>query len=130
MEAVIKAYLGSNPQAFKVDPDDYGIRKPRESTSLHDLGIACEMLEHVLCTGIDFAASGHRNDQAVNACIALHVMGYDPEEWLGNFLDDHGWRLASRYACFAFMNHVRRIAPYCEKWGPEKEEHEALNFAI
>ena len=57
---------------------------------------------------------GHRNNPAVNCCIALYVLGYDPEEWFDKFLDEYA--VAMVINKYDFMLHVERITPYLKDW--------------
>ena len=85
------------------------------------------------CTMFDdtFADNGCRNEDAVNACIALHVLGFDPEVWFENFFErnnqDH--KFFDR-DIEMFMEHVIRVNHYVSKWGPEGKEGAALGYAI
>lgn len=85
-----------------------------------------------------FIGDGHRNDDAVNSCIALHVLGFDPIAWFKNFFDDSSIE-SLFYHCdiVEFMDHVNRIcgaaAPYQNylyRWGPAGDEGAALGYVI
>lgn len=86
----------------------------------------------------DFANDGHRNKCAVNLCIALHVLGYDPYKWIRAFCDwastDVRWFWSSDLT--AFMEHVERVCghgggeDYPKRWGPEGNEGRALDYVI
>jgi hypothetical protein len=86
----------------------------------------------------DFANDGHRNKCAVNLCIALHVLGYDPLLWTEAFCNwafqDKGWFWSSDLD--KFMKHVERVCgygggeDYPKRWGPEGNEGRALDYVI
>jgi hypothetical protein len=86
-----------------------------------------------------FIDDGHRNDDAVNCCIALHVLGYDPCEWFDNFFEDHDINVKF-FGCDIekFMDHVHRVCGYGPayftnylfRWGPVGDEGAALGYAI
>lgn len=90
---------------------------------------ALEILRRELCKGKLFAAAGCRNDQAVNTCIALHVLGYDPEEWFENFFEREKDRFYSS-DIESFMEHVERVCDYLYTWGPTGDEGYALRYRI
>jgi hypothetical protein len=86
-----------------------------------------------------FIDDNYRNDDAVNSCIALHVLGFDPVEWFGNFFDDE--KIGNRFLSIdinLFMEHVHRICGYGSqwntnyllRWGPVGNEGAALGYAI
>ena len=75
----------------------------------------------------EFATAGRRNNDAVNFCIALHVLGYEPVEWfdaLNEIADFH----ANDY--FEFKECVTRVSDYLEAWGPTEDRGAALKKAI
>jgi len=90
---------------------------------------ALETLRRELCKDKQFAAAGNRNDQAVNTCIALHVLGYDPEEWFENFFEREKDRFYSS-DIESFMEHVKRVCDYLYTWGPVGDEGDALRYCI
>ena len=106
-------------KAVPTDADDFTWRK------------AFRLLEATM-DDPTFADDGHRNNDAVNGCIALHVMGYEAEAWFENWCAEQ--RL-SKTKWFEedldkFMEQVERVAPYLMKWGPRTEESQALTFII
>lgn len=76
-----------------------------------------------------FISSGHRNDDAVNACIALYVLGYDPDSWLGSFFYVNSEKFCEGDVKL-FMDHVERVIPYLSEWGPKGTEGNALYYRI
>lgn len=76
-----------------------------------------------------FADDGCRNDDAVNGCIALHVLGYDPELWFYGFFDRYG-KAFHNCDISKFKDHVNRVSRYLSKWGPEGDEGRALDYAL
>ena len=118
------------PQKLEIDLDDYSkVRNVNVSPKEHKK--AYDLLRSTL-NDVTFADDGYRNEDAVNSLIALHVLGYDAEEWMANFLSD----MESRTYLFhsvdieKFEEHVDRVLPYLETWGPEGHESRALLFAI
>ena len=72
-----------------------------------------------------FMHAGHRNNQAVNFCIALHVLGHDPKKALAD------WRWQdSANDHFLFGQHVNRVCDYLDSWGPEGKEDLALDYIL
>ena len=72
------------------------------------VGLVLDVLNHD-----HFMESGYRNDQAVNLCIGLHVLGFDVEEWLNRFfLGKEGDEDVDM-----FLDHCHRVIPYLEGWG-------------
>lgn len=79
-----------------------------------------------------FAGDGCRNEDAVNGCIALHVLGYDAQEWFYNFCKEQKKHPEQWFPSDLdrFMMHVNRVAPYLEKWGPDNHREQAFKYAI
>lgn len=75
----------------------------------------------------EFGTSGRRNNDAVNFSIALHVLGYDPQEWFENLNDTVDFP-AEDY--FGMREHIQRVADYLEAWGPSEDKGAALKKAI
>jgi hypothetical protein len=86
-----------------------------------------------------FIDDGYRNDDAVNCCIALHVLGYDPVEWFENFFDDA--MIEDRFFdcdIDKFKDHVDRVCGngnlydtnYLHRWGPKGDEGAALGYVL
>ena len=76
-----------------------------------------------------FASDGRRNNDAVNACIALHVLGYDAKDAMEHIMAV--WT-DNEYKIKWFMEHVERVYPYLESWGPSStgHEYEALEYLV
>lgn len=117
--------------------DDYGSKIPCESNVV-EKKIAYDLLRKTM-DDPTFIDDNHRNDDAVNSCIALHVLGFDPVEWFGNFFDDE--KIGSRFLSIdvdLFMEHVHRICGYGSqwdtnyllRWGPNGDEGAALGYAL
>lgn len=118
------------PEAFDINLDSYGRAVKTDAEGNVWLN-ALELLRDTM-NDDTFADDGHRNDDAVNACIALHVMGYDAESWLERFCAEQG---ANHERWFQsdldkFMEHVERVAPYLNDWGPAGHESQALKYAL
>lgn len=119
------------PQNIELDLDEYGKRKQEHYDSWHDSwNIKAYQLLHTTLNDTTFMDDGCRNDDAVNSLIALHVLGYNAEEWMENFLSDMRARPSLFYVCDinAFENHVERVLPYLEKWGPENNRYHAMLY--
>ena len=117
------------PEKFEIDLDRYDNRYG--SVSPEDHKRAYDLLRKTM-NDWSFAEDGNRNTCAVNGCIALFVLGYDPETWFENFCDEqedktHRWFASDLWK---FMEHVKRVNPYVYKWGPAGNEARALDFAI
>lgn len=110
---------------------DYGVKHKRVLFEDHEKK-ARKLLEDTM-DDISFINDGCRNEDAVNSCIALHVLGYWPEEWFENFFADEekvGMETFFSTDVDTFMEHVERMCKYVEKWGPEGQEHLALDYAL
>lgn len=126
----MKVYCGTNrPVDFEIDIEDYGSLVPTDA----DAVIRDKAITLLQSTMFDdtFADDGCRNDDAVNACIALHVLGFDPEVWFENF-----FAVNNKDGKFfetdinKFMEHVERVNHYVGIWGPVGSESDALAFAL
>ena len=111
---------------FQIDLDKYG-----ECDCKVDLCTYKEAFDLLRRTMDDptFIDDGHRNDDAVNGCIALHVMGYDPQSWFNDFFDANDDKFLEYDIC-KFEDHVKRVCGYLDVWGPAGAEYEALAFAL
>lgn len=77
-----------------------------------------------------FGRPGRRNDDGVNLCIALYVLGVeaaDMEDWLEDLdrvvdFDDRDYN--------ALMEKVRVVKDYLHGWGPDGHRDEAINFMV
>lgn len=72
--------------------------------------------------------AGRRNDDAVDLCIALHVLG--ERDVIGTIKDAMRDGGADQEDRILAMDHVRRVAPYLDGWGPEGSEYRALLYTI
>ena len=102
-----------------IDVDEYVTRSARENVSIVDVGKALYILQSVL-EDSTFALPGNRNNPAVNASIALHVLGYNPVEWFKGFFDRNDDYFRYRDVEM-FLDHVYRVAGYIEDWGPDDD---------
>lgn len=76
----------------------------------------------------DFGTAGNRNNSAVNLCCLLHTAGVkDIVHWFSQ-LDDIIDLSAVDFS--EMCDHIDRIIPYLEKWGPEGKEEQALCFMV
>ena len=76
----------------------------------------------------EFGTPGNRNNHAVNLCCLLHVAGVtDIIDWFDK-LDDIINLSARDYR--KMQEHIERVIPYLEKWGPEGKEEQALCFMV
>lgn len=118
------------PDTFWVDLDAYGKYVPTNA----DAEIHSRAFNLLVSTmnDVSFADDGHRNNDAVNGCIALHVMGYDAASWFYNFCKEQSENLPRWFPSDLdnFMEHVERVAPYLSSWGPSGKESLALNYII
>jgi hypothetical protein len=73
-----------------------------------------------------FASSGRRNNDAVNACICLHVLGFDAVDFMDKLLHD-AWP-DKDYMVDYMMEHVNRVYEYLDYWGPSWRNQEAKAF--
>lgn len=113
---------------MKFDLDEYGVRYRKTKVNEDQKNDALKLLEETMDTET-FISSGHRNDDAVNTCIALHVLGYDPGMWLEGFLSVNAEKFYGEDVEL-FMNHVNRVVPYLYDWGPIGYEGNALYYRI
>lgn len=123
-------YCGTcTPTEFKIDIDSYAEAVPTNV----DKTAWRKAIDLLKCTMFDdtFADDGCRNEDAVNACIALHVLGFDPEVWFENFFDANNQdKKFFETDISKFMEHVERVNHYVGKWGPVGNESAALDYAI
>ena len=123
-------YCGTRtPIEFKIDVDSYAEAVPTNV----DKAAWRKAVDLLKCTMFDdtFADDGCRNEDAVDSCIALHVLGFDPEIWFENFFNANnkdGKFFETDIS--KFMEHVERVNHYVSKWGPEGNEGAALDYAI
>lgn len=117
------------PQKIVLDLDEYGKRKKEPYDNWHSRAY---QLLRVTLNDTTFMDDGCRNDDAVNSLIALHVLGYNAEEWMENFLSDMRARRDLFHSCDInrFEDHVERVVPYLDSWGPENCRHHALLYKI
>lgn len=127
MTIIMEVECGTrNIEKFMVDLDKYGECDckvdPRQHKEAYDL-LRRTIDDHT------FISDGHRNDDAVNGCIALHVMGYDPQAWFNDFFaanEDKFWDRDIE----KFEDHVERVCDYIDVWGPDGHEEQALLYAL
>lgn len=117
-----------SPQKFEIDLDEFGVRHEVASTD-EQKKEAFDLLVKTM-DDITFASNGHRNDDAVNTMIALHVLGYVAHDWLERFCEAQPlerWWVADLKK---FMEHVDRVDRYVRDWGPDGDEGNALLYAL
>lgn len=117
-----------SPQKFEVDLDEFGVRHKVASTD-EQKKEAFNLLVKTM-DDITFASSGHRNDDAVNTVIALHVLGYVAHDWLESFCDEQPLERWWVTDLQKFMDHVDRVDRYVRDWGPDGDEGNALLYAL
>lgn len=119
-----------------VDLNDYGTMSEPLDPDSDEYKKAYDIL-HDTMDDVTFADDGCRNDDAVNSCIALHVLGYDPVRWFEKFFaDDYVGQCFYKYDIKKFMEHVYRICGtysgtnYPMQWGPRGNRSAALDYVI
>ena len=117
--------------------DDYGTSMTVGSTP-EERKKAYDLLRKTM-NDETFIDDGCRNDDAVNCCIALHVLGYVPVEWFENFFNDNSIRERFFNCDIAkFKDHVDRVCGignlydtnYLRRWGPKGDEGAALGYVL
>lgn len=116
-------------KAIAFELSDFGvIKKDVRATTLEK-----EQAEKILLKELGsnlLTAPGFRNDQAVNLCIALHVLGiHDVELWLSLFLDEYS-DMFHTADILEFNQHAYRVSLYVDDWGPKGQEYRALDFLL
>lgn len=110
-----------------VDLDQFGIKRPTRATT-QEQAEAFDLLKATM-DDETFADDHCRNEDAVNSCIALHVLGYNPKDWFYRFMEEFDDMFFST-DLYKFKEHVERVCEYVEKWGPDGNEGRALDFVI
>ena len=78
----------------------------------------------------NFMKAGQRNDNAVNLCIVCRVLGWDePDKWFLKFAEQHRNQFTPD-EIYKALDHIKRVMPYAEAWGPEGNEGEALKYTL
>lgn len=115
---------------FGFDLDEFCEQVPTGATE-DEVERAIELLEETM-DDPTFADDGCRNEDAVNICIALHVLGYDAVAWLDGFWDRYGKQGDTFFDSDwdKFEEHYNRVSKYLSKWGPKENEGNALNYTI
>lgn len=80
-----------------------------------------------LCRDPDLGTSGRRNNDAVNLCIAAHVIGFDAIEWIEEMCIHHCIDVAD---LAEFRDHFERVYEYLGAWGPAGDRGRALDKTI
>ena len=97
---------------------------------MEDPKIEAENLLEGLIANPMFMRAGRRNDDAVNLCICTHVLGYgDADKWFLDFIDENHGRFTPD-EIYKALDHIKRVMPYLEAWGPNDNEGEALAYAL
>lgn len=118
-----------SPTHMTIDIDEYGSRQKDAGLSG---AIERDMFNVLVCDmnrGNEWISDGTRNRFAVNNCIALWVLGYNPREWFRAFLETHH-KYFYPSDIEAFIEHVDRVSEYLEKWGPIGSRDRAIDFMI
>ena len=125
------------PRKFEIDLDKYS-DKVETNVSPEERKRAFDLLRATM-NDKTFADDHFRNDDAVNGCIALHVLGYDAECWFAAFCNEQKDNDEQRFESISqwwkpdlikFMEHVERVSKYLFRWGPEGNRGAALGYAI
>lgn len=118
-----------SPEQFEFDLDDYG--KRTEFVGPEDYKTAYDLLR-ITMNDETFADDGCRNEDAVNSCIALHVLGYDAKTWFENFCNEQANEHMRWFDSdlVKYMEHVERVAKYLHRWGPDGNRANALGYII
>ena len=116
------------PMYEKINLDDYNTRVPTH-VAVKDEERAIKILTQRL-NDAKFADDGNRNDNAVNCCIALHVLGYDACAWFETWCEAQPIDKFFKSDLDLFMEHVERVAPYLEGWGPRGNEALAFGYLV
>ena len=126
----IKIHCGTrNPEEMTIDLEEFGVRN--ETDGQKD-PVALYLLTSCM-NSRDFIDDGHRNQDAVNASIALYVLGFNPPTWFKNFFDfieDNFPDMFYDTDIDKFWDHLYRVEPYLTTWGPTGRESEALGYAL
>lgn len=117
--------------------DDYGTGITVDST-LEERKKAYDLLREEM-NDETFIDDHYRNHNAVNCCIALHVLGYEPYEWFENFFSDSSIH-DKFFDCDIdkFAEHIARVCGvgnlydtnYLHRWGPKGDEGAALGYVL
>jgi hypothetical protein len=126
----IKIHCGTcTPVETTIDLEKFGVRNEtdgkKEAEALHML-ISC-------MNDRNFIDDGHRNYDAVNTSIALHVLGFNPSKWFKSFFDFTEEEFPEMFFdsdIDKFKEHLDRVDCYLESWGPIGKESEALSYAL
>lgn len=103
-----------------------------EEVDRDSLKEACEALSTELCYR-KLAQPGTRNETAVNMLCAMRVIypGCD-EDWYVDKAEEFLRNLCmiNERNLEAMREHLERVAPYLEYWGPDGSEEDALDYRI
>ena len=110
----------------RVLPLDLDNPMKETSASIDELEEAYDLLQHHT-SNPSLAKPGHRNDDAVNICIACRVLGLDPENWIASLCTEAH---ITDPDLSLWLEHVERVLPYLGDWGPNGDEGQALIYAI
>ena len=126
VEAEVEYYNQYTDEKLKLKIHELGATMYGTTATDEEIKLALEMLEELLCDP-HFAHTGQRNDNAVNLCIAAHVLGYDEKELIDQ-LEDKVY--LSDVDVYYFDEHVDRVLDYVDSWGPKDNMGKAINYAI
>lgn len=91
-----------------------------------ELKQAVDLLQK-LDTDPKFMTAGRRNDDAVDLCCACRVLRMDPEIHWRALVNANN---RTDQDLMAGLEHIKRVKPYAEGWGPEGNEGNALKYTI
>lgn len=97
--------------------------------SKEDINEATELYEK-LVNDERFMWPGRRNDDAVNLCICCRVLQLgDADRWFLNYAENHRGQFTPK-EIFKILEHIKRVMPYAEDWGPIGNEGDALRYTL
>ena len=126
VEAEVEYYNQETDEKLKLEIHELGATLYGTTATDDEIETALVMLEELVCDP-DFAHTGRRNHDAVNLCIAVHVLGYDERELIDQLEDKVYLSDADEYL---FDEHVDRVLDYVDSWGPKDNMGKAIGYAI
>ena len=107
-------------------PLDLGMAAWGTNARASEIRKAVDMLERYALDP-NFGTSGRRNNDAVNVCIAAHVLGFDAADWVAKLCEHH---CIDVHDLNEFEDHVSRVCEYLGSWGPDDDLGRALEKTI
>ena len=111
------------------DPKFNGLFEFEPDVDEVDCDYAARELEHLL-TDANFGHPGRRNDDGVNLCIALYVLGIEAADLLDWFKDLDSVVDFEPHDYNALMDKILVVRDYLHGWGPDGHRDEAFNFMV